>query len=141
MTRQEDNDMRLLRWLALLLAVGYLLTGMTPIRPGERAVVRRFGRMLETKPEPGLWIGLPWGLDAVDRVAVDRLRPVTIGYTQDEEGNDAVTPPGQLLTGDHNLVNVRVVLNYTIRADEVEKYVVQADQADALIARAAEAAL
>src|SRR5262249_41668518 len=55
------------------------------------------------------------------------------------------TPPGQLLTGDHNLVNVRVVVNYTIDADRVEDFVVQldgdggAERVDALVARAAEA--
>lgn len=118
--------MRYVRIGLLLLLAGYLLTGVTPVRPGERAVVRRFGRVLETKPEPGLWIGLPWGMDAVDRVPVDLLRPVDVGYRPNEDDGQS-TPAGQLLTGDHNLVNLRLVVHYRVRPDEVENYVAQRD--------------
>ncbi len=129
-------------WAVLLLAlVGYLLTGVTEVRPGERAVVRRFGRVLEYQPEPGLWVGLPWGMDRVDRVAVDQVRRVEVGYQPDADEGSLTTPPGQLLTGDHNLVNLQVVLNYAVRPDAVEDYVVHADEADGLVARAAETAM
>jgi len=122
--------------LVVVAVIGYGLTGVVQVRPGERAVVRRFGRVLAEKPEPGLWIGLPWGMDRVDRVAVDRVQNVVVGYTQDEGGN--VMPAGQLLTGDHNLVNVQATVYYKVRPDEVESYVTQADRADALVARAVE---
>ena len=92
--------------LLLLLPAAYGLTGVTLTRPGELAVVRRFGRVLEHKPGPGLWVGLPWGMDRVDRVVVDRLQSVVVGYRGDDNP-DLVIPPGQLLTGDHNLVNVQ----------------------------------
>jgi membrane protease subunit HflK len=129
-------------WAALLLAaVGYLLTGVTQVRPGERAVVRRFGRVLDHQPEPGLFVGLPWGMDRVDRVAVDQVRHVEVGYQPDADEGSLTTPPGQLLTGDHNLVNLQVTLNYTVRHDAVEDYVVHIDEADGLVARAAETAM
>ncbi|HMF11534.1 MAG TPA: SPFH domain-containing protein [Gemmataceae bacterium] len=118
--------MRYVRLALLLLLIGYLLTGLTPVRPGERAVVRRFGRVLEEKPEPGLWIGLPWGMDVVDRVPVDLLRPVDVGYRPNEDDGQ-ITPSGQLLTGDHNLVNVRVVVHFRVKPDEVEDYVAARD--------------
>jgi membrane protease subunit HflK len=116
--------MRYVRLALALLLIGYLLTGVTQVRPNERAVVRRFGRVLEEKPRPGLWIGLPWGMDAVDRVAVDWLRPVDVGYRPNEDDGQA-TPQGQLLTGDHNLVNLRVVVQYHVRPDGVEEFVAQ----------------
>ena len=129
------------RWLFLaLLPIGYGLTGVVQVRPGERAVVRRFGRVLDYKPESGLWVGLPWGMDRVDRVAVDKIQSVTVGY-QEETAVDAVIPAGQLLTGDHNLVNVQVTLYYKVRSDEVEEYVTQLDAVEGLIVRAAETAL
>jgi membrane protease subunit HflK len=129
-------------WAAALVALaGYLLTGLTQVRPGERAVVRRFGRVLDEKPSPGLWIGLPWGMDRVDRVPIDQVRRVEVGYQPDADEDVLTTPPGQLLTGDHNLVNVHVVLNYAVRPDGVEDYVVHADEADGLVARAAETAM
>jgi membrane protease subunit HflK len=132
---------KLLIGAGLLLLAAYLLTGVTQVRPGERAVVRRFGRVLPDKPGPGLWVGLPWGMDRVDRVSVDALRRVEVGYRPDMEEDPQAAPPGQLLTGDHNLVNVQVVLGYTVREQDVEEYVLQQDRADELVARAAETVL
>jgi membrane protease subunit HflK len=125
--------------LLLLLAV-YLLTGVTQVRQDERAVVRRFGRVVD-KPGPGLHIGLPYGMDRVDRVRKDFVQSVPVGYVAEEEESDEITPPGQLLTGDHNLVNVRVVVDYTVNGDEIEDYVVQAERVDGVIARVTEAVL
>jgi membrane protease subunit HflK len=137
--------MRYLRIGVALLVVGYLLTGVTQVRPGERAVVRRFGAVLGQKPEPGLWIGLPWGLERVDRVAVDLLHPVDIGYRPNEDDGET-TPPGQLVAGDHNLVNVRIIVNYRVRPEQVEDYVAQLDAGepasiDRLVEQAAESLL
>jgi modulator of FtsH protease HflK len=114
--------MRRLLWIVpAVLVLLYLLTGVVQVRPGERAVVRRFGRVLSDKPEPGLWVGLPLGMDRVDRVEVDKVRQVSVGYSEDETG----LPSGQFLSGDHNLVNVRVLLYYKVRADEAADFVVE----------------
>ncbi len=127
-------------WIALLLGVLVsLLTAVTQVRPGERAVVRRFGRVLENKPRPGLWIGLPWGMDQVDRVPVDVVRRVTVGYDPGAEGPG--TPTGQLLTGDRNLVNVQVVIDYGVIEDAVDQYVISRDRVDGLVTRAVESVL
>lgn len=125
--------------LGIVLA-GYLLTGVTQVRPGERAVVRRFGQVVD-KPGSGLFVGLPWGMDRVDRVPVDQVRRVTVGYRPDTDESGQAMPPGQLLTGDNNLVNAQVFLDYAVNDDEVEDYVVQAERIDGLVARAAEAVL
>src|SRR5438477_774010 len=82
-----------------------LLSALTQVQPGERAVVRRFGRILEEKPGPGLFLGLPWGMDLVERVSVGRVKRVLVGAVSKEEEEQRDTPAGQLLTGDHNLVN------------------------------------
>ncbi len=121
-------------------ALGYAATGFYQVQPGEAAVVRRFGRVLPgDRPEPGLHLGLPWGMDRVDRVAVDQLRRVVVGYQ--EGGRDAAMPAGQLLTGDHNLVNVQATIFYQVRPDEAADYVLQADRVEGLMARAAEAVM
>jgi modulator of FtsH protease HflK len=121
----------------LLLLAAYGLTGVTLTRPGELAVVRRFGRVLEHKPGPGLWVSLPWGMDRVDRVVVDRLQSVVVGYRGDDNP-DLVIPPGQLLTGDHNLVNVQATIYYKVRPEEVADYVAQAGRVEAVLSRTAE---
>lgn len=132
---------RVLLLLAALLLVGYLLTGVAQVRPGERAVIRRFGRVLDEKPGPGLWVGLPWGMDRIDRVAVDSVRRIVVGYRPEADVGDASAPAGQLLTGDHNLVNVTLALDYSVREADVADFVVQEDRADLLVTRAAEAVL
>jgi membrane protease subunit HflK len=132
------------RWLvilAVILLVASLLTGVTQVRPGERAVVRRFGRVLEEQPRPGLWIGLPWGLDRVDRVPVHLLRRVDVGYWPDADEDGTTTPAGQLLTGDHNLVNVRIAVDYNVDEERIVDFVVNADRVDATVKRATEAVL
>jgi membrane protease subunit HflK len=134
--------MRYVLYLAGLALLLSLLTGLTQVQPGERAVVRRFGRVLDFRPEPGLYVGLPWGIDRVDRVAVERLRSVPVGYQKrDDEDTSGATPEGQLLTGDHNLVNVQATVNYAVDPEQVLAFVLQADRADELVARAAETAL
>lgn len=130
------------RWglILLVLLACYLLTGVIQIRPGERGVVRRFGRLLPARLEPGLAFQLPWGMDRIDRVAVDRVQRVSAGYQEDDFSGETM-PPGQLLTGDHNLVNVQVILTYKVRPNEEAEYVMQADRVDALLTRAVESVM
>jgi len=129
------------QWFILLVVLGgYALTGVVQIRPGERGVVRRFGRLLPYRLEPGLAFQLPWGMDRVDRVAVDRVQSVTVGYQEDDPSGETM-PAGQLLTGDHNLVNVQVILTYKVCPNEEAEYVFQADRVDALLTRAVEAVM
>ena len=122
----------------IVLLVAYLLTGVTQVRSDERAVVRRFGRVLDYQAGPGLWIGLPWGMERVDRVRVDEVRRVEVGYQPDADEDSPTTPPGQFLTGDHNLVNLQVVVNYAVLHDQLVDYVLHADEVDSLVSRATE---
>ena len=127
--------MRKLFYVVLAALALYLLTGVVQVRRGERGVVRRFGRV-DGVLEPGLSLGLPWGMDRVDRVEVDTMRSVTVGYV--EEGTGDAMPVGQLLTGDHNLVNVQVVVYYKVRLAQVAAYALQADAVPDTLARVAE---
>jgi len=130
---------RLLIVVVLLLAAS-LLTGVEQVRPGERGIVRRFGRLLEYRLEPGLAFQLPWGMDRVERVAVDRLQSVVVGYQEDDFSGETM-PLGQLLTGDHNLVNVQAVLTYKVQPGAEAEYALQADRLDAVLTRTAEAVM
>src|SRR5580698_8023673 len=131
---------------AILLVIGVTLlcwtaaTALTLVKPGERAVVRRFGRVLPNKPGSGLYCGLPWGLERVDRVPVGKARRVSVGFTGKED-DEAVTPAGQLLTGDHNLINVQAEISYRVHEENVEQFALNADRVEPLLARVAVAAL
>jgi modulator of FtsH protease HflK len=115
----------------------------TQIEPGERGVVLRLGRVVGTA-DPGLYVGLPWGIDRVERVAVDRVRRVLLGFTSnDSDELGLVVPPGQLLTGDHNLVDIQVVVEYAVNDidHDIRQFVLYGDQADGLVSRVAETVL
>lgn len=135
------------RWfllILLLLLVAYGLTGVYQVRPGELAVVRRFGRVLETPGLPGLNVGLPWGLDRVDRIAVDEQRQLEVGFVPVEQPRGDVVPVGQVLTGDNNLVDLRASIYYRVDRDApgaVTSYVLNAQRLPAILTRATETAL
>src|SRR5437870_11244639 len=86
-------------WVAVagMFLVYTLATALTQVRPGERAVVRRFGRILSEKPRPGLHVGWPWGIDQVERVPVGKIRRVEVGFSGKESDEATATPAGQLL--------------------------------------------
>jgi membrane protease subunit HflK len=125
------------RYLLLAAFGAYLLTGVAQIRPEERGVVRRFGAVV-ARPGPGLWIGLPWGIDRLDRVRVRTVRQLDVGYSPQSSEESAA---GQLLTGDQNLVNVKLVVEYAAseRDDELDDFVRTREVADAVLARETEA--
>ncbi len=130
-----------LRYLAALAFVAYLLTGIAQVRTEERAVVRRFGEVV-ARPGPGLWIGLPWGIDRIDRVPVRTVRQLQAGYNPDTASDAVGNPAGQFLTGDQNLVNVQLVIDYAIGETDadLDDFVMNKDAVDAAIIRETEAA-
>jgi modulator of FtsH protease HflK len=132
---------RVLMGLLILAVIGSAMSCVTLVRSDERAVVRRFGRVLPEKPGPGLLVGLPWGMDQVSRVSV-KDRTITVGWTNRETDEDSVSmPPGQLLTGDHNLLNLQAVIEYRVHEEQVERYVLLEERIEPLITRAADAAM
>src|SRR3954466_15358729 len=112
-----------LRYILLLAGAAYLLPGLAQVGPDDRGVVRRFGKVV-ARPGPGLWIGLPYGIDRVDRVPTATVRRVPVGYRPE---STAETPAGQYLTGDQNLVNVQVAIDYAVgeQSGDLEDFVAQ----------------
>jgi len=134
--------MRYLLYVGLFLFIIWTVgSSLTQVQSHERGVVRRFGRIMETKPQQGLYIGFPWGIDRVDLAPVGRVRTINVGFTEDKIEEDDAVPVGQMLTGDHNLVNVQASINFKVREADPEKYVLQQDNIDAFVARAAESLL
>ena len=68
------------------------------------------------------------------------VRRVPVGYRSESPEE---TPVGQFLTGDQNLVNVLVAIDYAVGdgSSDLEDYVAQKDRVDGVIAREGEAAL
>ena len=111
---------------ALILVTLYVLSGSYMVRPGEAAVVRRFGRVLAGNVGPGLHYQLPWPIDRVDIVDVSAIRR-------------SETPVSLMLTGDENLINIRLSVHYTI-TDPV-RFLLNIVDPEALAQQAAESAM
>lgn len=108
------------RWLpglALALLAGYGLSGVRVIGPAERGVVQRFGRVLEEQAGPGVHVGWPLGIENVTRLEIHRTRRVSIGVSLPERLLGGLPDPqdSQFITGDRNLVEVQLSVQYVVR--------------------------
>ncbi len=134
-------------WWLLLLVLLYACTGIFQVMPGEWAVVRRCGQPLAEPRGPGLHWGMPWGIDQVDRVAVDEQRQLTVGYFDETGPGDSLAPlnqaapTGQLLTGDNQILNLRVNVLYRVNRDKLVDYVTMRPGLEELLQRSTEEAM
>jgi membrane protease subunit HflK len=133
--------------LLLILLVGYLATGIYQVLPGQWAVVRRCGAPLTELRGPGLHIGMPWGFDRVDRVTVDEQRLLHVGYVEDSGPGDSLapltqaSPTGQALTGDNQIVNVRLSVLYRVDQEQLIRFVTLGTRVEEQLERLAEETL
>jgi membrane protease subunit HflK len=102
-------------------ALAYLATGFFVVQPNQQAIVRRFGRAVDPPVREGLHWDLPVGFATIDRVAVDERRqvaaPPSLGSSTDPLGMAEYSGSGQYLTGDQNLIDVGLAVQYTARDD------------------------
>lgn len=96
--------------------VAYLLSGLYVVNPGEEAVVRRFGQVVNPRVTGGLRYRLPWPIERADVVNVAQIRREGIGATIPEH-SPTVHPPEdvQVLTGDENVVSVKLIAQYRVK--------------------------
>jgi P-type Cu+ transporter len=121
---------RLKRSLAYSAAALYLLSGVYALRPDEVGVIERFGRKLLPYREPGLHYKLPWPVDRLTRIQVNRVRVVEVGFrshlaapdrepaayewnAQHRSGRFQKVPEESLmLTGDQNMIELTATIHY-----------------------------
>jgi len=139
-TPQPRHTRRWLAWLPWLVVV-YAATGVYAVRTNERAVVRRFGKTLPRVRQPGLHMGLPWGLDRVSRVKVLETKRVAVGITLAKQATGRRVDPrsAESLTGDRNLLLVSAIVQYRIK--DPKAYIFHAADVPALVRDAAGSAL
>ncbi len=111
------NPRRILWGLIGLAVAVYLATGIYIVSPGELGVVRRFGAVVEPRAAPGLHYRLPWPVDRVDVVNVSEVRREVVGVAELEQGHEHPEPPSklQVLSGDTNVIDVEIVVQYQVR--------------------------
>jgi membrane protease subunit HflK len=127
------------RWVLGFLGV-WLLSGIFLVAPDQQAVVTTFGAVTSPRVLPGLHYALPWPIQKVYKLKVHQLRRTVIG------GDVADIPLGRLqpaasefLSGDQNLLNVRVVAQYSV--SEPRDYLFQTVDVDRVVGAAVESEL
>ena len=108
--------------LAAVLIVGLIVviwaaTGIYTISPGEQAALRLFGDARET---PVINTGLHWWwpspIGKKDVVRTDQVRRVELGFRSGEGVADTPVPvEAQMISGDLNIVDVQLVVQYDIK--------------------------
>lgn len=94
----------------------YVLTGIYIVNPGEEAVVRRFGAVLEKPIYEGIHYRLPYPIDQVQKVNVSEVRRADVGVNLPEHMHKEDTPSDvQLLTGDENIISSEAIVHYKVK--------------------------
>jgi membrane protease subunit HflK len=125
-------------WIALLLlaaAAGYLSTGFYVVNADEHAVVRRFGA-IAARVGPGIHYRLPWPIDRVDAVKTTSVMKVGVGFALTDNNQDSGV---ELLTGDTNILNIAMVVQYVVR--DPADYLFEIDRPQALVGTLAQSVL
>jgi modulator of FtsH protease HflK len=128
------------RWLGLallLLVATYLGTGFYLVDTDEQAVVRRFGA-IAARVGPGMHYRLPWPIDQVDVVKTTSVMTTGVGFAL-PQGEQATVVGMELLTGDTNILNIALVLQYVIRSPA--DFLFRIEDPQTLIGHLAEAVL
>jgi membrane protease subunit HflK len=105
---------RLRNFCAAILAV-WLATSVYLVAPDQQAVVTRFGKVAEPRVMPGIHASWPWPIDRVSKLKVNQLQRLVIGGDLPDTVLGRTQPIlSQFLTGDQNIINMRVVVQYSV---------------------------
>lgn len=100
----------------LIVLVVWLLSGIYIVDTAERGVVTRFGALV-TETGPGPHWHIPYPIESVTKVNVDRIRTTEIGYRSDAQNRSgSVLAESLMLTRDENIVDVRIAVQYRVQS-------------------------
>ncbi|MDP2265444.1 MAG: FtsH protease activity modulator HflK [Thiobacillus sp.] len=95
-----------------VLVLVWAASGFYIVNTGERGVVLRFGKYVETT-EPGPRWHLPWPIEAREVVNVDQVRTVEIGYRTNVKSK--VLKESLMLTDDENIIDLQFAVQYILK--------------------------
>lgn len=121
-----DGGVSPIMWIVMAagLAVILFMATFWRIEPAERGVVLRFGKYVNTL-QPGPHFQMPRPVDEVITINVEQIRPFTVNAT--------------MLTGDENIVDVEMAVQYRIK--DVTNYLFKIADPDVTVQRVTESAI
>ncbi len=97
------------------IAALWVLSGIYIVGANQQAVVTRFGAVVDPRVMPGIHFALPWPIDRVTRLKVQQLQRLMIGGDVADSVTGRSNPlQSQFLTGDQNIISMRVVVQYSV---------------------------
>ena len=93
----------------------WILTSVYLVAPEQQAVVTRFGAVVEPRVLPGIHLSLPWPIESVTKLKVQQLQRLVVGGDIPDSVLGRTQPlQSQWITGDQNIINMRVVVQYSV---------------------------
>ena len=133
--RNITRRFRGLGLIMVLLVIGLILviwlgTGIYQVDTGQLGIVRRFGQEVG-QTSPGLHWHWPAPIERVDKVRVEEIRRLEVGFRVVDPGPPATITPfpveSLMLTGDENLVDVKMAIQARINPGSVGSSQIESD--------------
>ena len=132
LTEALQSSFKVIRVIMVILAVAFLGSGITTVENNKQALHLQFGEYQETL-QAGLHWAWPYPIDEIVQIPVNENRTITsdVGWrTEDEETPQASasfqpTYDGYTLTGDGNVLHVKVEMNFSLdetKGDAIKAY-------------------
>ncbi len=122
--------------LFLLIVLVWLASGFYIVNEGQRGVVLRFGRYIETTMPGPRW-HLPFPIETAEVVNLAQVRTVEVGYRNNVRSK--VLKESLMLTDDENIVDVQFAVQYVLKSPN--DYLFNSRAPDESVLQAAETAV
>ena len=98
----------------------WLGSGIYIVNPGEVAILRTWGAWRGEQITSGLHWRIPWPVQQTDILSIQRVQSMELGFRSVGEsgaglGSTDVASEARMITGDENLVDAQLVVQYRIR--------------------------
>jgi modulator of FtsH protease HflK len=102
-----------------LIAVIWLATGFYIVDQGSRGVVLRFGKHVETTMPGPRW-HIPFPIETLERVNLENVRTLEVGYRSAEGATSRSKEPREslMLTDDENIIDLQFAVQYNLKSVE-----------------------
>jgi modulator of FtsH protease HflK len=101
--------------VAACLLLLWLLSGLYLVKPDQQAVETMFGKVVVPRVMPGLHYAWPWPIESVTKLKVRQLQRLVVGGDLPDSVLGRTQPlASQFITGDQNIINMRVVVQYSV---------------------------
>jgi membrane protease subunit HflK len=122
--------------LGVIVLVVWLASGFYIVPEGQRGVVLRFGRFVETTMPGPRW-HLPYPIESAEVVNLLGVRTVEVGYRNNVKSK--VLKESLMLTDDENIIDVQFAVQYVLKSPN--DYLFNSREPDEAVLQAAETAV